>query len=128
MIDVSRDYAGIRRAAREMFEEGFALAGIARTLRLARASDRGAIISRSIPQRKNAQGYFLWLQYLDWLEATIETGAQLRDLLVIEVEGLKILQHERERFRGEHPTCPSCGAMNEKHALACRQCSQAFKE
>ncbi|SRR5579884_170075 len=122
---VESDYAHLRIAARESLEEGWALQGAERTLRLGRAQDRAAYIERRLPKRTLAEGYYTWIDYLLWLSDVHEV-VSFRNLTATEVEGIRIVREARDQFLARHPRCGKCGAMNDRSALNCADCGVEF--
>lgn len=124
---VERDYPNLRIAASEAFEQGWAWHGAMRTLRRGRVADQTEFLQRVIPQRSLAEGYYAWIDYLIWLSATHDI-VPFRELSAIEVEGIKIIRAARDKFLSDRVRCGKCGSLNDKHALACSECGERFKE
>jgi hypothetical protein len=128
VIAVEKDYANLRIAAREYYEEGWAFRKAQRTLLLdPKMADRAGFISRSLPKRSVAEGYYEWIGYIAWL-ASMHEFVHFRDLLAIEAEGMKIIAAARDEFLRHRASCPKCGALNERKALGCSECGMRFEQ
>jgi hypothetical protein len=117
--DVKRSQ--LAKAAEEFLLEGYEYQAAEKILRETPAELQDEARRRLLPKRTVAEGYFIWLGYLVWLESVLEVQPSLT-LLAGEVEGLIILRRARDHFRATHPPCPHCGMPNEEHALRCREC------
>jgi hypothetical protein len=118
--DAARDLQGLRTAAREFFEEGYAYPEASRTLAQTAPEHQAEARKALLPQRTLPDGYYVWIAHLIWIERVLEIVSL--DLAAVEVEGLLMLKQERNRFQAAHPPCPHCGMPNEAHALICREC------
>jgi hypothetical protein len=132
VIDISRDYEGLRMAAMEFLQEEFVASALERSL--SDAVDDPNIenkerLLQDVHSRTLADGYFERLRYLAWLDSTLEFGASagLSPLLNDEIEGLRVLRSARAEFFRKHPPCPSCGELNKAGAKSCRSCRKEFK-
>jgi hypothetical protein len=126
-MHVERDYAGLRIAAREYFEEGWAFRKAERTLMLNRVNDPAGFMAKSLPRRSLAHGYYEWIGYLAWLSSMHEL-VRFRDLLVMEAEGILIVRRARDEFMGKKMHCGKCGGLNEKIAICCAECGVKFRD
>jgi hypothetical protein len=129
VIDVSRDYEGLRIAAGELFEEEFIADGI-RIDADDPNLDNIERLLRDQTVRTVAEGYFERLRYLLWLESTLEFGAPagLSPLLRDEVEGMRAVRSARAEFSRRHPSCPNCGELNNASAFSCRGCGKDLRK
>jgi hypothetical protein len=118
--DAARDLKGLRTAAQEFFEEGYAYPEANRTLAATPPEHQDEARKALLPQRTLPDGYYVWVAHLIWVERVLEIVPL--DLAAVEVEGLLMLKQERSRFQSAHPACPHCGMPNEVHALVCREC------
>ncbi len=119
-MDVSRDVAGLRKAAAEFFLEGYDYVEAAKILEQTSAENQAAARKALMSQRSLPDGYYGWIAYLIWIERVLEiTPIQL---YAVELEGLLLLKQERVRFQSNHPPCNHCGMPNEVHAFRCREC------
>lgn len=117
-----RDLNLLRRAAADFFAEGFAAPEVERAMRGTGPELQEAARKALAPPRTVPDGCFQWIHYLVWLEGVLEITDV--PLTAEEVEALRTLQRERNRFQAEHPACPRCGMPNESHALRCRECME----
>lgn len=110
----------VRRAAAELFNEGFMHAEVQRKVRSTPEHLRMDAYESLQPKRTVPDGCFDWIDHLVWLEKMLE----LVDLQLTasEATGIVELRRERARFQREHPACPQCGMPNEPHAFTCREC------
>ena len=115
----------VRRAAAEIFNEGFMYAEIDRTLKNTAPEMRVEAYEQMRPKRTVPDGCFDWVHHLIWVENLLEIVDL--PLTAIEAEGLVALKRERIRFQAEHPPCPKCGMPNETHAFKCRECMADIK-
>ncbi len=118
MIEISRDYEGLRQAALELLEESRTSV---RRERTAAALEQAAppftlageeLLTRMAPQRKLAAGYYdrvAYLMELDGVPAN-RSGAPLE---VTELHGLAAVARARDEFAAAHPACPGCGQPRE---------------
>jgi hypothetical protein len=120
VIEAYRDSKGLRTAAQEFFEEGYAYPEANRILSQTLPENQAVARKALLPQRTLPDGYYIWIAHLIWLERILEIAPV--EMAAVEVEGLVLLKQERGRFRAEHPPCPHCGMPNEPHALRCREC------
>jgi hypothetical protein len=127
LIEVARDYDGIRIAAREWYEEAHRWPRVQRKLLLhGRTIDnREAYIRSELPQLTVAAGYYSWVSYLAWLDRVHEIAC-FRDLTADEAEGLRVLRDARNEFLSKHAHCPKCGGLNDKGAIGCADCGAKF--
>jgi hypothetical protein len=83
--------------------------------------------SSSLPIRKFACGYYVWVAYLFRIEARIQAGIPV-ELTAADAEGLFALREARMRFDNEHPQC-RCGrrmkTIAEKACGMCAECKDA---
>lgn len=114
------DLKGLRTAAQEFFEEGYASSEANRTIAATPPEHQAEARKALLPQRTLPDGYYIWIAHLIWVERVLEIVRL--DLAAVEVEGLLMLKQERSRFQSAHPACPHCGMPNEMHALVCREC------
>jgi hypothetical protein len=132
VIDVSRDFEGLRLAAGEFFEEEFVASGLRRSIEQSADDpnlENAERLLRDLAVRTIAGGYFERLKYLLWLEGTLEFGeaAGLAPLLLDELEGLKVLRLARSEFLQQHPQCRHCGELNVAHSKCCRSCRKEVR-
>jgi len=124
---VGHDLEGLRTAVAEIFEEALLLEARERTALLmqgARGRESGLAV---LPcNRTLSPGYYDWAHYLLWLDGERRIAIPL-ELAAHEMEGLRIVEQERNRFLREHPACPQCGAINQKFAFNCQSCGAEFK-
>jgi ribosomal protein L40E len=127
VIDVRRDYAGLRIAAGEMYVEMFVQAELDEVL-AATDTPRAACeaVVKMMPRRSIAQGYYGWVGYLQWLRAMCDLPGAGIELLADEAQGLLVLAEAERAFRRTHPACWKCGALNEAETSGCRKCGAAF--
>jgi hypothetical protein len=128
MIDVRRDFAGLRIAAAELYEEAFVRKEFEHSLRelpLAAESVLGEV--ESYAPRSISQGFYLWVQYLLWLKSVCALPGCALELLADEAEGLLAVTDAEREFRKAHPSCWKCGELNVRDASYCRSCSADFK-
>ena len=124
MIQVSRDYEGLRIAAAELLEEEFSGEDRDRAVRRAvNAANREALLAQAAPARSLADGYYVRAQYLFWLDGVLRV-MPIHEMTSTEMGGLNVIREARERFRQEHPHCHHCGAMNERARFVCRKCGK----
>jgi hypothetical protein len=116
----AHDDRGLRQAAKEFFEEGYAYPEANRILAQTAPELQAEARKNLLPPRTLPEGYYIWVAHLIWLERVLEIVPL--QLSAIEVEGLILLKQERNRFQAAHPPCPYCGLPNEAHALLCREC------
>jgi|SRR5581483_3719754 len=122
-MQVELDFENLRVAAREWYEEGWAILKISPSLN---STNRGEMIKRALPERSLAAGYYAWIGYLRWLADANEI-ARFVKLSGAEVEGIRIVNAARDEFARSHPSCHRCGATNDKFAMRCRECKAEFK-
>ena len=130
MINVARDYEGLRRAALEYFAEGLAAERQRRMLALAgTAANRDELLRSESPARTLSDGYYTRVEYLLQLRQMIECGVQFQPekLRVSELRGMAAVESARREFLREHPSCPKCGSLAERHDVACVNCGARFQ-
>lgn len=126
------DTAALERHAYELFtqaaQDRTTASSTARHARLQEAALNPARLERAAaPQPHVPLGFQLWLAYLLWLEAALDTlAASWKNVTSAELAGLLALARARARFLRDHQTCPRCETLNPRHARRCRRCSQEF--
>jgi hypothetical protein len=128
VIDVRRDFAGLKIAAAELYIESFLRPDLEASLIGCDPERAVEAVSKTNPPRSVSQGYYLWVMYLMWLKSVMGLPGQQIELYGDEAEGLLVLADAERAFRKEHPSCYKCGALNMKHAGSCRECGAEFKE
>ena len=116
----------LEKAAEEFLLEGYEYQTAKSILERTKPEDLAEARSKLFAPRTVPDGCFRWLRYLIWLDDVIEVAPGL-PLNADEVDGLLVLRRARDHFQAEHPPCPHCGAPNERHALRCRECTEAIK-
>ncbi|GEM_PF-5902144 len=108
MIQVAKDEAGIRRAARDMFEAELAIAGAAALRKRAPALAEAV----TAPEQKLAEGYYAWTGHLLRLDRMLhlQVVRGLRRVTADELRGLSAVAEARREFDEAHPPCAHCAA------------------
>ena len=120
VIDPTRDLTNLQTAIEGLLEEEFAFSRVRRSLERAEEGDREHIFE-SLPERVLSPAYYMWAEYLVWLEARMEI-ARWEKLQVCEAEGLMTMGRARSRFEHNHPEC-ACGARLESRFVpSCPSC------
>jgi hypothetical protein len=112
MIQVARDFEGLRQAAVTMLEEARLAQQRDRLAELAdQVSEPSALLGPGPAARTLAAGYYDRVVYLLDVEATLARGISIpsSSLAATECLGLKALAAARVEFEREHPPCPQCG-------------------
>ncbi len=126
MANPAHLHDALAAAAEEFLEEGYAYPIAARELRNTAPEYQAEASLKLFPRRRSADGFFLWLQHLIWLEGVLEIQPHL-ELTAEQVEGLRILRLARSRFLRSHPPCPHCGMPNDPDTFNCRDCLKKVK-
>jgi len=107
-IRVSEDFAGLRRAALELFEE---------MLPKPEMGLRDLSSGRTL-----APGYYRRVgEYLLWLDRLVEIGLDAQSLALDDLTGLDALAAARSEFQRRHPPCGRCGQpLDSPSAFSCR--------
>lgn len=126
MIAVARDLQTLAQAADDFFEEGFQLPFALKVIADTEPEERAEAEEKLLPRRMYADGYYIWLQYLIWLDGVIELQQGQR-LTVAELEGMRVLRSARSRFLKAHPPCHHCGQPEETTVVRCRHCGMELK-
>lgn len=123
MIQVARDFEGLRVAALELMEEEFQGDDRDRLVRRAQdgATNREAMLAQSAPSRTLSDGYYLRANYLFWLRSLELPKASLN---AAEESGLRAVAVAFSEFEKSHPGCPHCGMRNEKARITCKSCGK----
>jgi len=122
VIDIRRDYAGLRIAAAQMYVESFLQKEVDTLMRDATPEAAAEAKAKIVPARTVSVGYFHWVSYLLWLKSILALPGNGLQLYADEAEGLMMLADAEHEFRRQHPSCPRCGSLNESFAGACREC------
>ncbi|MEZ2347428.1 hypothetical protein [Terriglobus sp. RCC_193] len=125
MIAVARDLVTLAAAADDFFEEGFQLPFALKVIAETEPEERAEAEEKMLPRRQYADGYYVWLNYLVWLDAVVEMQPQ--SLSVAELEGLRVLRTARNHFLRTHPSCHACGRPEEATVVRCRHCGAEIK-
>jgi ribosomal protein L40E len=127
MIDVRRDYPGLRIAAAEMFIESFLREALDEVLEGSHRTHAIEALVNAMPKRSVSYGYYQWVGYLWWLRGVTALPGCALELKADEAEGLLVLNDAEREFRNQHPPCFKCGALNEEGACSCRKCQARFQ-
>lgn len=129
-IRVALDRENLQLAAKEIFEQEFHRDDDEMVRKNASMSANAEQVLKSLPARRSlADGYYMRAIYLLDLDEMLRAGVQIRsaDLSREDFVGVIAVRAGRDEFRGEHPSCGACGALNERFAMACRKCGKEFK-
>ena len=129
MIDVVRDTEGLMQAFAEIFEQDFDRARIARSAESASEVTRQRLLD-SVAPLTLSPGYHSFAYHLMQLESEHEAGVALDVLFLasFEATGLVCLARARAIFKGKHPPCSACGALQStRYAPECDACGAKFR-
>ena len=114
-IAVAQDAEGLKIAALELLEDGFAQPQREANERLAEISSDPESLLRAAPSKRTlSPGYYLWLGYVaEAIEGPLEAGISFHcaDLDAGELVTLGVLREARAEFRKKHPPCQGCGRL-----------------
>jgi hypothetical protein len=130
LIPVSRDIAGIRIAAAELFEESLAGEQLARKLpAIGGAANRERLMRTYEVKRTLAAGYYVRAEYLMTLLHLRNEGLLKIQLMSCDLVGMEAVAAARAEFGRSHPPCPHCGAAQQNPGVfSCWNCNQKIKE
>jgi hypothetical protein len=127
MIDVRRDFPGLRIAAAEMFIESFLRKDMDDVLSGSMRNYAIEALAKAMPARTVSLGYYRWVGYLLWLRSITALPGSGIELMGDESEGILVVNDAEREFRNRHPPCGKCGALNEESAWSCKKCQVEFK-
>lgn len=113
-------------AIAEFFEEGYAYQVNKHEIDETPLDLRSEAVAAMLPQRSQAEGFYLWVRYLAWLDGVLDLAPHL-SLARIEAEGLNAFRRGRTQFQRSHPPCHHCGMPNEAEAYSCHHCWKEIK-
>lgn len=119
----SFDFDGLKIAAIELLEEGFAEKRIERFRARAQGVENMDDIVRSVmPRRSLAEGFYRRASYLGWLVRAIDAGERF-SLFADELIGIVAVRAAELEYERNHPSCNQCGEpLPARDAAGCEAC------
>jgi hypothetical protein len=131
VVDVARDYQGIRVAVRELFEEMLFEDDDSAQMKAAEHATNADRLFAEIGRRSLADGYYVRANYLLDLDLMFDIGIrfELSALPATDYHGIRAVRIGKSDFERMHPRCPRC-SMNQKANKPdkCWKCGEEFKE
>jgi len=119
---ISRDTAGLEKAAMELLEEWRTREERERLAKVAAgAANREALEASLGGSRTLPEAYYPRAIFLLELDELVQGGLPVASLTLAEWHGVRAVRSARAQWEAQHPPCPDCGELlASRHALACR--------
>lgn len=126
VIQIARDFVGLRTAALELLEGWFADEQRERSSAARYAPNRAALDQSFAQRRSLSTGYYARVDYLFRL-TTLDLPTHR--LSAEQVLGLRAVEAANNEFNRKHPGCPHCGRpLENAGAFTCWSCRKKVKQ